>query len=126
MKKLSYMKNWENFNESKSYELTDEQKDFLWRKLEYTKRRKASETENELYQLLKGDKKSLTVEEYKKVLNSLEYSFKKKFRDGEVKRGIGAELQGNLPEDWMGVNFSNLEARKKKLEREEEKKKNKK
>lgn len=126
MKKLSYMKNWENFNESKSYELTDEQKDFLWRKLEYTKRRKASETENELYQLLKGDKKSLTVEEYKKVLNSLEYSFKKKFRDGEVKRGIGAELQGNLPEDWMGVNFSSLQAREKKLEREEEKKKNKK
>ena len=52
----------------------------------------------------------------------MEYSFKKKFKAGEVKRGIGAELQENLPSDWMGVKFSNLEARKKKLEREEKKK----
>jgi hypothetical protein len=58
--------------------LSTEEKEYLFKKLENRKKKKAIADENELFQLLKGDKKSFTEEEFNKIIKSLEFSFRKR------------------------------------------------
>lgn len=67
--------------------LSNEEKDYLWSKIEYSKKKKAIESENELYQLFKTNKK-IENEDFIKILNSLEYSFKKKLKEGTINNDI--------------------------------------
>lgn len=113
-----------NFNKytkmNESINLSKEEKDFLWKKIEYKKKKKATEDENELYQLLKGDEENLSSEDFNLILKSLEYTFRKKLsgQDKPMKLDIFKKIQEKIPKDWIGISYSSLDARKKKLERE--------
>ena len=47
--------------------LTDIEKKYLWSKLEYTKKKKATETQNDIYQFLNDEKSDFNEEEFKKI-----------------------------------------------------------
>lgn len=104
--------------------LTDEEKKFLWSKVEYRKKKKAEETKNEVYQFLNGKQVTFSEDEFLKILNSLEYTFRKKLRgfDKPMKKEVFQSIQSKLPDSWMGISYSSLDAKKKKEEREKKKK----
>lgn len=95
--------------------LTNDEKKYLWSKIEYKKKRKAIETENELFQLLHSEGGDISDDEFTKILNSLEYSFKKKLREGTMKNDNFLSIQKKLPSTWIGVKFGNIKARQKRL-----------
>jgi len=117
------MSNVKNFNEfinenymiSESVSLTQTEKDFLWAKMETKKKAKAKDTENDIFQYLQGSKSIPSSEEFLKVLNSLEYSMKKKVKEGTAPKGkyeaAIKTLQSKLPSEWSGVKFSSLKAK---------------
>ena len=94
--------------------LNSDEKKYLWSKIEYTKKKKATESENDLYKLLNTDM-SVNEEDFIKILNSLEYSFKKKLKEGTMNNDTFKNIQNKLPKDFVGVKYSNLEQQKKKL-----------
>lgn len=112
---------YSNINEGVS--LTKDEQTFLWKKIEHKKKKKATEDENELYDLLNGERTELSSSEFNIILKSLEYSFRKKLsgQDKPMKLEVFTKLQDKIPSDWFGVSYSSLEARKKKLERDKEK-----
>lgn len=118
------IQNFEQYNESKSssFKLTEDEVAYLWNKIELLKKRKAIETENELFKLLNSGKTSFNPEEATKILNALEYSFKKKLKDGTITTEKGKSIHGKLPSDWLGVKFSVIKAKDNKEKKEKEKK----
>ena len=105
------MKNIETFesfiNESHNmFKLSSEEVNYLWSKIELLKKRKAISTENELFTLLNSNKKSFTSEEFHKILDALEYSFKKRLKDGTIKTELGQSIHKKLPNDWIGIKYS--------------------
>jgi hypothetical protein len=117
---MTNIKKWDEFiNESKSNNLfTKEEIEYLWKKIEFNKKKKAIDTENELYKLLNSGKTSFNDEEIFKILNALEYSFKKKLKDGTIKTELGQAIHNKLPSDWLGVKFSVLKAKEIRDEKE--------
>jgi hypothetical protein len=105
----------ENYMVSESVSLTQNEKDFLWGKMETKKKATAKEKENDIYQVLQGSKKIEDETEFIKILNSLEYSMKKRVKTGEAPKGKYEDafnsLQKKLPSDWKGVLYSNLKAK---------------
>ena len=97
-------------------ELTDSEKNYLWSRLEYTKKKKATETKNDVYGFLNGERNEFTEYEFIKILNSLEFTFRKKLRgfDKSIKNDDFISLQGKLPEVWVGVAYSNIGVHSKK------------
>jgi len=108
---------FEEFNMNESLTLSDKEKEFLWNKMETNKKKRALKTENDLYQFLKNDKKIESEEEFVKLLNSLEYSMKKRIKEGSSPRGKYEDafksLKEKLPKNWVGVKFSSLSAKEK-------------
>lgn len=102
--------------------LTSDEKKFLWSKIEYLKKKKATTDKNELFNLLNGDKESFNNEESILILNALEYTFKKELKNPEskIKSEIFKTIQSKLPEEWFGVKYSNLKAKQNKAERKNE------
>lgn len=96
--------------------LTQGEKDYLYSKLEYKKKKTCTEQENDVYKVLKGEIE-LTDDLFIKVLNSLEYSFKKKLKEGTMKNTLFLSIQEKLPKSWIGVKYSSLTAAKKRTER---------
>ena len=96
--------------------LTQEERDYLFSKLEYTKKKKIVADKNDIYQMLRGDVE-LNEEGFIKILNSLEYTFKKILRETESNIPIIKSIQSKLPEVWLGVKFSSLAAHTKKIEK---------
>ena len=66
---------------------------------------KATESENDLYKLLNTDI-SVSEEDFIKILNSLEYSFKKKLKEGTINNDTFKNIQNKLPKDFVGVKYS--------------------
>lgn len=108
------------FNEFKplneNVKLTDDEKSYLWSKIEYTKKKRALNDENELFKLLNGDKNSFNEDEFNKILNSLEYTFRKKLKgfDSPIKNDNFISIINKIPEDWIAVKYSSIESKKKK------------
>jgi len=92
--------------------INKDEKDFLWKKIELRKKKNAIETENDLYQLLNTDIQ-VSKDDFIKILNSLEYSFKQKLKNGTMKSTTFISIQDKLPEEWFGVKFSVLKAKEK-------------
>jgi len=110
------IKKFDEFNIlNENVKLTDDEKNYLWSKIEYRKKQRASETENDLYKILKGDKTDLDEEEFNKVLNSLEYTFRKKLSamDTPLKSEIFTNIVDKLPKNWLGIKYSSINAKKK-------------
>lgn len=96
--------------------LNKEEKDYLFSKLEINRKKKSVEKQDDIYQMLKGDKK-IDEEGFIKILNSLDYSFKKKLKEGEMNSTLFKAIKEKLPESWLGVKYSSLAAHKKKIEK---------
>ena len=65
----------------KKYKVSEEEKEYIWKKIEYVKKNKAIQSKNTVYNLLNNsDITSYTIEELKILYNSLEYSFKQKIK----------------------------------------------
>lgn len=114
---MIYLENFNMFNES--IKLSQEEKDFLWTKMEYKKKRKNLEKLTDIYLYLNSDKDIPNEETFKDVLDSLEYSVKKRIKDVDQKAPRGKykeafnSLRNKIPSDWIGVKYSNIKAKKK-------------
>lgn len=105
--------------------LTKEEKDYFWSKIEYSRKKKAISTENKMFKDLTSEGETeLTEILFVQYLNSLEFSIKKQFKDPEKKfrKAVAQSFKDKIPEAWIGVKYSSLAARKKKIEKEEAKK----
>jgi hypothetical protein len=120
---MKNIQNYEEFiNESvNNFKLSEDEVRYLWSKIELLKKRKASDTKNDLYQLLNSDKTTFSNEEFIKILNSLEYSFKKKLKDGTITTEFGKSIHNKLPDDWLGIKYSNIDSKKKRDDKSKEK-----
>lgn len=97
--------------------LNKEERKYLWSKIEYKKKKTAIEQENKLFNLLNSDEK-INEDDFIFILNSLEYSFKKRLKEGpDFKSDIFLSIKDKLPKSWLGVKYSSLAAKKKKDER---------
>lgn len=109
-----------NFNEfnliNENVKLTNDEKSYLWSKIEYTKKKKAISDENELFKLLNGDKTSFNEDEFNKILNSLEYTFRKKLKgfDSPIKNDNFISIINKIPEDWIAIKYSSIQSKNKK------------
>ncbi|MCK9477008.1 MAG: hypothetical protein M0R46_13870 [Candidatus Muirbacterium halophilum] len=93
--------------------LNNDEKKYLWNKIEYKKRKIAKETENEIYQMLNSDI-NISNEDFIKILNSLEYSFKKRLKNGpDMKNDNFISIRNKLPKNWIGVRYSSLKSKEK-------------
>ena len=91
--------------------LTQDEKDYLWKKLENRKKKKAeADKDSALYKMLKGDKKTLSEEDFLTLLKSLEYTFRKRLKDVDnpMKNDTFISIQKKLPETWTGISYSGL------------------
>lgn len=111
---ITTFNDYDKMNESVS--LTDDEKKYLWSKVEYLKKKHAINTENELYDLLNSDKKEFTKDEFALILKSLEYRFRKKISgmDKPLNSELFKEIQEKLPKDWIGVKYSSLKSKEEK------------
>lgn len=87
----------------------------LFKKVEYTKKKKALDTKNELYDLYHGGQNEFTEKEVEKMLNAFEYTFKKKSQDPLLQK------MKEFAPDWMGIKYSSITAKEKRDKREAEK-----
>ena len=119
------IKKFNDFNLiTESVKLTEDEKKYLWSKIEYKKKKKAIEQEedNIIYKTLKGDKKTISSDDFNKILNSLEYTFRKKLSgiDKPLNNDIFKSILDKIPEDWIGVKYSSLSSKFKRDEKDKE------
>ncbi len=101
---------------NENVKLSDEEKKYLWSKVEYKKKKNAINNENDLFNLLNSDKKTFDNNEFNTILNSLEYSFRKKLMgfDSPIKNEIFIEISNKIPKDWIGIKYSSIDSKNKK------------
>jgi hypothetical protein len=93
--------------------ISKDEKKYLWSKIEYKKKKISIEQKNELYKLLNDDCK-VSKDDFIKILDSLEYSFKKRLKSGpDLKNDIFITIKNKLSKEWIGVKYSNLKSREK-------------
>lgn len=103
------IKKFDSFiNEEKSSKitLTSDDKKYFWSKIEYNKKKKATDSKNELFEILtsKGDTE-VSSEQMIKYLNSLEYSIKKQMKDPDkvFRNKSASSIKDKIPSTWIGV-----------------------
>ena len=94
--------------------LNTSEKKYLWSKIETNKKKRAIENENNVFKLLNTNIE-VSVDDFIEILNSLEYTFKKKLKECDVNNEIFKSIQKKLPTEWLGVKYSNLKQQKQKL-----------
>jgi len=90
--------------------LTQDEKKYLFSKLEYKKKKISINTENELFQLLNGEKTRFSDDEFKKIISSLEFTFRKRLI-GEIpdlNNDIFLSIKNKIPYDLIAVKFGNI------------------
>ncbi|MFA5586481.1 MAG: hypothetical protein WDA02_08060 [Saccharofermentanales bacterium] len=113
---MDIIKKFDEFNIFENIKLTDDEKKYLWSKLEYRKKKTAIEQENELFNLLNSDKKSYNNDEFNLILNSLEYKFRKKLKrqDTPLDNDNFMSISDKIPDEWVGIKYSSIDAKKRK------------
>jgi hypothetical protein len=98
-----------------SINLTDDEKKYLWNKIEYKKKKNAIDTENNLFKLLNGNQKTFDNDDFDLILKSLEYTFKKKISglDNPINNDIFKSIQDKIPNNWIPIKYSSLSAKEK-------------
>jgi len=80
--------------------LTEQEKNYLFSKLEYRKKKISMEIENDLFHLLKGDKIRFSDDEFKTIINSLEYAFRKRLMNGpDFRNDVFLSIKDKIPND---------------------------
>ena len=120
MKNLKEFKKF-NIDESKkdnintTITLSADEKTYIWSKIEYTKKKKATENKSDLFKLLtsKGDS-NIPVEQFIGILDNLEYTIKKQMTDPEkkFKNELATSIKAKLPTEWMGVKYTIISRKK--------------
>jgi len=85
--------------------LSNEEVDYLWTKIETSKKKKAIHSENELFTLLNTRKTTFTDEEFTKIIQSLEFSFRKRL-NGEkpdLKNELYLSIKSKIPDTLIIV-----------------------
>lgn len=104
-------------NSDQYVSLSKEEKEFLWNKMEIRKKARAKDKETLVFKQLKSDENITTESQFIDILNSLEYSIKKRVKEGKTLKGkyekAFASLQDKLPNSWMGVKYSSIKAKEK-------------
>lgn len=113
---MNIIKKFDDFKILENVKLTDDEKNYLWSKIEYRKKKSAKEQENELFNLLNGDKKTFNNEEFNLILNSLEYKFRKKLKrqDTPLDNDNFMSISDKIPDEWIGIKYSSIDAKNKK------------
>lgn len=90
--------------------LSTEEKDYLFSKLEYKKKKVCIEQKNELYNLLKGDQSDFTDSEVVLIIKSLEFSFRKRLEGSkpDLNNEIFKSIKSKLPSDIIIVKQSSI------------------
>ena len=111
MKNIKKFVEFDTINEN--VRLTDGEKEYLWSKIEYKKKKIATEQENELFKILKSDRKSFNEDEFNLILGSLEYTFRKKLKrqDKPIDNQHFMSISDKIPDDWIGVKYSSIGAK---------------
>jgi hypothetical protein len=93
--------------------LNTEEKEYLFKKLEYKKKKKAIADENEIFQLLKGDKKSFIEEEFNKVIKSLEFTFRKRLSGDkpDLNNDLFKSIKSKIPSNTITVKSQRLQTK---------------
>jgi len=109
MKEFKNLRTFEEFSID-SIEITSEEKRWLFSKLESTKKRRAISNKNDIYLFLTSEKtETITSEFFIKILDSLEYTVKKRLRAGETLNNTEyTSILSKLPSDWIGIKFSRI------------------
>jgi hypothetical protein len=118
---MNRIKKFETYiTESKSEQyvsLSKEEKEFLWNKMEVRKKARAKDKETLVFKQLRSDENLTSESQFIDILNSLEYSIKKRVKEGKTLKGkyekAFTSLQDKLPNSWMGVKYSSLKAKEK-------------
>jgi len=92
----------ESTNEIQTVNLTSDEKNYLWSKLEYRKKKQSSETEDNIFKVLKSDVE-LTKVDVESILRSLEYKFKKKLKGLEppIRNDFFSSITEKIPTEWL-------------------------
>ena len=122
---MENIKGFRSFNESKGEDitLTEDEKKYLWSKMEYNKKKKYTNSENDIFKVLTSESDStITEEEMIKYLNSLSYSIKKQMKDSDKKFiNINATtIKSKIPSSWIGVKFSSIPAKRRRDEKRDD------
>jgi hypothetical protein len=90
--------------------LTQDEKKYLFSKLEYKKKKMSINTENELFQLLTGKKIRFSDDEFKTIISSLEFSFRKRLIGDipDLNNDIFLSIKNKMPDDLIVVKFGNI------------------
>lgn len=93
--------------------LTLDEKKYLFSKLEYKKKKVAIEKENEVFQLLKGDKTNFSNEDVDKIVKSLEFTFRKRLIGDkpDLKNDIFLSIKSKLPKDIIIVKQGRIDTK---------------
>jgi len=93
--------------------LTQEEKKYLFSKLEYKKKKIAIEKENDIFQLLTGDKTIFSIEDINKIIKSLEFTFRKRLIGDkpDLKNDIFLSIKNKLPDDLIVVKQSRIDTK---------------
>jgi hypothetical protein len=104
---MEFIKKFEDYN-TERFSLTKDEREYLFSKLEYSKKKRIIQNENEIFKYLRGDVDELSEELFIKILDSLEYSFRKKLKEGEIKTPLFKSIKEKIPNNWLGVRYSRL------------------
>jgi len=113
------IKDFKNFI-NESITLTASDKDFLWKKLEYNKKKKAIDG-TPIHDILRSEGSSdISEDEFSNILDSLENGFKHKLEEKEDIKGDGSNafksIKSKLPKSWSPTKkLSSISARKKRI-----------
>ncbi len=83
--------------------LLTEEKEFLYSKIEYIKKKNLQNKNLDIYNFLKNEEDEVVSEDlFIKILNCLEYTFKKKLKglDKPIKKEVFESLLNKVPKIW--------------------------
>jgi len=91
--------------------LSKEEKEYLWKKLEYNKKKKSIETKNELYHLLNDEKLEFTDKEFEKIIKSLELTFRKRLigDKADLNNDLFKSIKAKIPSDMIVIKSGRID-----------------
>lgn len=111
------MKHIKRFNEDLlniDIVLTEDEKMYLFSKLEYNKKKRIINDKNDIYIILNNKGTSAINEDiFIRILNSLDYNIRLQLMDPskEFRNPIAQSIKSKLPQSWIGIKYSNIKSK---------------
>jgi len=94
--------------------LTDEEKKYLWKKIENKKKKKAIETENELFKFLNDNGNgNVSDNDFEKIIKSLEFTFRKRLIGDkpDLKNDTFLSIKKKIPKNLIVVKSGRIDTK---------------